>query len=273
MNYCDQNIQIIGDSILVKKERKFVINETKVYSLLKDAPDIPKLKGINTCVNPEYSIIIYQLLQPYDNYRHIFKGSLFKGQIIQYFNDVIQSYLFLLSKNIIHNDLKPQNILYNNFTNKYTLSDFDRSIIVPNGISREHLKDINKDFLRFITVFQDEYESLNSSDLTYKQSYIEFIELIKLVKMKLKNTHLDTDIETYIEFIKSMVKKLNGKILLVNGGKNNKNTIKIKLKKNIIKSNLHKQYGINPSSNNKTKTRNKLSSYRKSKRKIRYLYW
>ena len=258
MSSCEQNIQIVGDTVRVKKEKKYIDNEVRVYSLLGHAPNIPLLKGINTCVNPEYGIIIYQLLQPYDNYRNIFKGSLHKHKMLQYFNDTLESYLFLLSRNIIHSDLKPQNILYNNFTGKFTLSDFDRSIIVPNGITHENLKDIGKDFLRFITVFQDEYELLNSSDLTYKQSYVDFIEIIKLVKIKLKNRPLDNDVETYIEFIKSMIARLCSKIMLVHGGRKNKKSIKRKLNKNKIKTNKYKQHGINRSSHNKTKKRNKL---------------
>ena len=88
------------------------------------------------------------------------------------------------------------------------------------------------------TVFLQEYEIYNAMDLTYKSSYIDLSELIKLIKYRIQ---------------KNRITKIN----LITGGRK---TIK-------IKTNKYKKYGINRSSNYTTKKRNKLQSHIKIKRK------
>ena len=163
-------MKIVDNTILVKKESEYIDNEMRIYAIIKDLPDIPKVLAVYTCtddnetgdkLDKKYKVIQYELfVNHYEIRTH--------AEMMKYFREVFDSYMGLLHYNVIHNDLKPDNVLLNPKTNKYVVSDFDSSEHVV--VLREYMHNINRDFHRFFELFSKKFkpttlwnESLNQA--------------------------------------------------------------------------------------------------------------
>jgi len=165
-------------SILVKKESRYIDNEMKIYDIIKDLPDIPKVFAVYTCTNDpdkKYKVIQYELFVPYETYYHRITTH---AEMMKYFRDVFESYVSLIQRHVIHNDLKPDNVLFNPRKGKYVVSDFDSSIFAP--LVKDHLREINRDFHRFFDLFSTEFKKTSLWNQTINQAMDAVLETFNI---------------------------------------------------------------------------------------------
>jgi serine/threonine protein kinase len=266
---CNFEIKIEGNLIYIKKQKDNAKREITIYNLLGNSPYTSNIEGIINCSDVRYTIVIYKLLVPYEIYFNLFENIENKELIKQYFIDTLNCYKFMISKNIIHGDLKPQNVLFTN--NEFVLSDFDRSEYIIDGNLYNKISIINKDFLRFIFLFKDEFFRTNRDKITFKENYQKFYQKLQVVYNRLDKQEIALKskfqtIDKYFEFIEIQFEYLTNAIQTLSGGK-------IKLKKQPKNKTYKQKNGINNTSYNTKYTKRGLSFYYKTRRKsIRNLY-
>jgi hypothetical protein len=218
---CNFDLKKEGETILVKKQAELVDHEMRIYSVLVSPPEVnvPRVIDVIQCTDIRFKTIRYELLVPYVDYENYVMSN--KLVTSHYLQNMFDSYMSLVSKNVIHNDLKPTNILFNPSSDVFLLSDFDRSIHVSDGNLLRHLPDINKDFVRFFVIFRDDFKRKHKQNLMY-ESYENFVKLLDYVCRKLdlsKPSELFATVEEYFDFIRGYLKKLISRINSLHGGK------------------------------------------------------
>lgn len=223
---CNFDSKKDGNTILVKKQAGFADTEMRIYSVLVSAPpvNVPKVFEVIECTDPRYKVIRYELLVPYDSYGNEVMTN--KFITAKYLQNVFDSYMSLISKNVIHCDLKPTNILFNPSTDTFVLSDFDRSKHISDGNLLGHIGSINLDFLRFFKLFGDDFKTKHKSKLLMNETYEHVVKILDNFCGKLNSYNESptefsqfTTIEEYFDFIRGYLKKLILKTNALSGGK------------------------------------------------------
>jgi hypothetical protein len=154
--------------ISVRKEKNLIDQEMTVYEAIKDVPNIPKVRGLYRCTNDygdgkHWDVITYDLFIPNAVFNSDFKTN---ASVVKYFRDVLESYMHLINKNVIHNDLKPDNVLLNPVVQKFVLCDFDQGIILDSTKPIEmNLHSICNDFSRLFRLFEPQTVGLVDRDI------------------------------------------------------------------------------------------------------------
>ena len=220
----------------------------KIYAIIKDLPDIPKVYAVYTCIDAnevgdkphnKYKVIQYELFVPYNAYQPRITTH---AEMMKYFREVFESYVDLIKYKVIHNDLKPENVLFNPYKGKYVVSDFDSSIFAP--LLKDHLLNINRDFHRFFDLFATAYrpthlwnpslnqamgdvlQRLNVDDFQKKYTAQEFVHFFKKKKKEMgidMTVASDMYVDDYLKFIKENIEHFDQRA--GHGGKNRR-TIK-----------------------------------------------
>lgn len=220
---CNFDSKKDGRTILVKKQANFADDEMRIYSVLVSEPpaNVPRVIEVVECTDSRYKVIRYELLIPHE----VYENDVMTNKFItaKYLQNMFASYMSLISKNVIHNDLKPTNILLNPEKNEFLLSDFDRSIHVSDGNLLRHLPDINKDFVRFFVMFRDDFKRKHKQKLM-DESYENVVTLLDSFCGKLNSFNKSglsefTTIEEYFDFIRGYLKKIDSRINSLHGGK------------------------------------------------------
>lgn len=271
---CNFETKIKDNKIYVKKPKELITNEISIYEKIGESDYISnKLENVDCVDNPIFSIISYELMIPSTTYVELFKGSDNKQLLGQYFTDVFDSYMFLISKNVIHNDLKPENVLLKLDKSKFVLSDFDRSLFVADGDMYSHIQEINNDFRRFFFLFGQTFRIINHEILTYSENYQNVNSKLSIIYKKVdkEKVALQNEFETidqYFEFIQSQIDMIKSYVTKLTGGKKlnkNKKVLNSKTKK-------HGTNGANYTSYHKNKTKTKLQPNSTTRRKSRCLH-
>jgi len=185
-------MRIEGKTILIKKESEYIDNEMKIYDRIKDLPDIPKVLAVYTCIDAneegdkpdkKYKVIQYELFVPYETY---YPGIRTHGEMMKYFREVFESYVHLIKYKVIHNDLKPENVLFNPYKDKYVVSDFDSSIFAP--LLKDHLLNINRDFHRFFDLFATAYKEKPLWNPSLNQAMVDVLQRLDVADFQKKYT-------------------------------------------------------------------------------------
>jgi hypothetical protein len=226
MMNCNFDSKKEGKTILVKKQAKFADVEMSIYSVLVSEPpvNVPRVIELIECTDPRYKVIRYELLIPHELYEK--DVMTIRLITVKYLQNMFDSYMSLISKNVIHNDLKPSNILLDpkSGEGEFLLSDFDRSIHVSDGNLLRHLPDINKDFVRFFVLFRDDFKMKHNAKLM-DEPYEHVVTLLDSFCGKLYSYKSPADfsqfatIDQYFDFIRGYLKKLITKINVLSGGK------------------------------------------------------
>ena len=161
-------LEIKDRMISVRKEKNLIDQEMTVYEAIKDVPNIPKVRGLYRCTNDygdgkHWDVITYDLFIPNAVFNSDFKTN---ASVVKYFRDVLESYMHLINKNVIHNDLKPDNVLLNPVAQKFVLCDFDQGIILDSTKPIEmNLHSICNDFSRLFRLFEPQTVGLVDRDI------------------------------------------------------------------------------------------------------------
>jgi len=276
-------MKIVDNTILVKKESEYIDNEMRIYAIIKDLPDIPKVLAVYTCTDDHetgdkpdknYKVIKYELfVNQYEITTH--------AEMMKYFREVFDSYMGLIRYNVIHNDLKPDNVLFNPKTNKYVVSDFDNSVRVV--VLRDYMHNITRDFHRFFELFSEKIkptilwnESLNQTmsdalqrlqDTQKTYTPDAFLAFFRQQKKEKKVSLDDASrmfVDNYFKFIKEIIDRFDKSA--GHGGKNrrtiksrrpskSRRTIKSRIHRRTIKTRRHRR-------TNKTNKRRRLTERR-----------
>jgi serine/threonine protein kinase len=220
---CNFDSKKEGKTILVKKQANLADVEMRIYSVLVSDPpvNVPRVVELIECADTRYKVIRYELLIPHE----LYENDVMTNKLItaKYLQNMFDSYMSLISKNVIHNDLKPTNILLDPTRQEFLLSDFDRSIHVSDGNLLRHLPDINKDFVRFFVMFRDDFKRKHAQKMI-DESYETVVILLNSFCGKLDSYNKSgfsqfTTIEQYFEFIRGYLRKIDSKINSLGGGK------------------------------------------------------
>jgi hypothetical protein len=277
---CNFNTKKEGNVIYIKKVTENVLHEKMIYEILGKTNYTSTFIGIEECSDKRYSIIKCEWLIHYDNYIDSFTytNEKIKALIRNYFTNVLNCYMFLISKNVIHGDLKPENILLNDNTKQFILTDFDKSLHVKNGDLYAKIFTINKDFLRFFRLFISKFFILNKRKLDINESYQNFNKQLLQISSDLNITESElnvkfSNINEYFNHINNIFTRLIRSVSLLNGGKKLNNIPKKNRIKNTITINPNNKYGTSNTPHNKNKTESKLQLYSTTGRnKRRCLY-
>ncbi len=281
-----RGMKIVDKTILVKKESEYIDKEMRIYAIIKDLPDIPKVLAVYTCTDDietgdkpdkKYKVIQYELfVNDYEIRTH--------AEMMKYFREVVDSYRGLIHYNVIHNDLKPDNVLLNPKTKKYVVSDFDNSEHVV--VLKDYMHNITRDFQRFFELFSKKFkqtalwnESLNQAmsdalqrlqDTQTQETYNPdaFLAFFKQQKKEKKVVTVDEAsrmfVNDYFKFIKEIIDRFDQSA--GHGGKNrrtiksrrpskSRRTIKSRIHRRTIKTRRHRR-------TNKTNKRRRLTERR-----------
>lgn len=226
-------MRIDGNTILIKKESEYIDNEMKIYDIIKELPDIPKVLAVYTCIDAnedgdkpdkKYKVIQYELFVSYETYYPRIRTH---AEMMKYFREVFESYVHLIKYNVIHNDLKPENVLFNPHKDKYVVSDFDSSMLVP--LLKDNLLNINRDFHRFFDLFANAYKEkplwnpslnqamvdvlqrLNVEDFQTKYNQKAFVKYYVSKKAQGIDMHTASNmyVDDYLKFIKELIDRFD----------------------------------------------------------------
>ncbi len=128
-------IKVIDKNKYIKKS--FIENELKMLNLVKNKNNFIQL--IN---NFEDSVNYYLVFEYADNIFNLIVNKISKEQIFYYLKQLLRALIDMCKINILHNDIKPSNILifYDELTKLYNLkiSDFGMSEIYENNYNNEN---------------------------------------------------------------------------------------------------------------------------------------
>ena len=185
-------MKTVDKTILIKKESEYIDNEMKIYAIIKDLPDIPKVYAVYTCIDAnepgdkphnKYKVIQYELFVPYKAYHPRIRTH---AEMMKYFREVFESYVHLIKYKVIHNDLKPENVLFNPYKDKYVVSDFDSSIFAP--LLKDNLLNINRDFHRFFDLFANAYKEKPLWNPSLNQAMFDVLQRLNVEDFQTKYT-------------------------------------------------------------------------------------
>jgi serine/threonine protein kinase len=250
---CDIDIPLnsvgkIGDYEVLKREYEFIfeyikhspsfselVNKNNTMLCKIDYDRVPEnmKKQLMTKDNPEYELIMPYLGKTFDNYIDVYENIckdrsvsvseiITVGTFIKYikainvlFNEVIR----LNDNNIYHNDIKPNNIIYNEDANTLLLIDFNLSIIknIP-SYYYTNIK-VNQKYRDLYYIVKLVLLNVILIGLSNKYIYDNFIEIYKEIKtylltviipmdrfvVKITPKIIDTAKNKFIEFMENIM--------------------------------------------------------------------
>jgi len=128
--YIVQNQKKLEEKYVLKIKNELTKYEAQVYSRLvnKTHPNVQHV--IMFYKSQDKYCFIYEYIDGYDLYEYADKiGGLLENEIKHIIREVSKGLQFLHDNNIIHLDIKEENILYNPVTGNVKIIDFDLSLI------------------------------------------------------------------------------------------------------------------------------------------------
>ena len=178
-----------------KDHNKLLVRETKIYKYLKNISGIPQLLWCGMC-DPYYYLVL-----------PLYTGSLQNIKIdtteklYEIGNDILSIIDNIHSHNIIHRDIKPDNIMFNHL-GKITIIDFGLCKIYRDNTKHIPFKKINDIIgtINYISInVHNLHEPCRADDVEsviyvlmyiYNPSYIEWLNDINLVDIQNKKENI-----------------------------------------------------------------------------------
>ena len=205
MNIICDNEKILenNDRVYLIKKRENIRKEIQIFEYLQNFKELNntyiKLYNIHNCTkgrNDLYKIMEMEKGIDYEHYIENIKNNKNVGIILRKnINTIINIYKEFLKHGILHNDLKPQNILIKS-DNSIVLADFDNSIIFEVRDIIKFRENVKKDIIRLYELIERKIKLLYWNE-DFPDNIHDLMNYIYNYKQEI-NQKIDKILETII---------------------------------------------------------------------------